>query len=147
MKVILSKDVDKLGKAGEVVETKSGYARNFLIPQGIARPTTPGNLRLIEEEQKLKEQRAKKELTQAEKLASKIGTISCTIAKEAGPDDKLFGAITTLDVVDALADENIKIDKHDVLLEEPIKELGIFHVEIKLHPQVIAKVKIWVVKK
>jgi len=147
MKVILSKDVDKLGKAGEVVETKSGYARNFLIPQGIARPTTAGNLRLIEEEQKLKEQRAKKELTQAEKLANKIQTISCTIAKEAGPDDKLFGAITTLDVVDALADENIKIDKHDVLLDEPIKELGIFHVEIKLHPEVTAKVKIWVVKK
>lgn len=147
MKVILARDIEKLGRTGEVVEVKDGYARNFLIPRGMAHLSTPGNLRLIEEGKRLKELRAKKELNQAEKLANKIKSISLTVAKEAGPDDKLFGSVTTIDISEALAEENIQIDKYDVLLEEPIKELGIFHVTIKLHPEVSTQVKVWVVKK
>ena len=147
MEVILSQDVEKLGKVGQVVEVKDGYARNFLIPQRKAYLATAANLKKIEQERTRKaalEEQVKKE-TQA--LAEKLSKVSCTIAVEVNDLDKLYGSVTEADIAKVLEAEGHSVDKKSIILEKPIEELGIFEVPIKLPHDVTAKVRLWVTKK
>ncbi len=147
MKVILTKDTDKFGKLGDVVEVKDGFARNYLIPQGKAMPSTNSNLRIIED-MKLKAQRLKdRELQDAKDYADKLSKVSCTVPVQVGPDDKLYGSITPSDIQKALEQEGFQIDKKAVNIDSPMEALGIYSVSVSVHPQVKANVKVWVVKK
>lgn len=147
MKVILAEDVKGIGVMGEVVQVKDGYARNFLFPQRLAQAATDENLKVIESLKKKKLQAAIKEKKDAEALKERLSLISCTIACEAGDDDKLYGSVTSQDISHAFQEEGISIDKKKIALEETIKKLGVYHVPVKLHPEVSAEVKVWVVKK
>jgi large subunit ribosomal protein L9 len=147
VKVILIKDMDKLGEIGDEVQVKDGYARNYLIPQKIAIESTKGALLVIEQKKREKarrEQKLKEEMLEA---AEKIKTVSCTISMEAGEEDKLFGAVTSEMIAEHLRAEGIEVDKKKIVLEEPIKALGVYNVDIRLHPEVTAQARIWVVKK
>jgi large subunit ribosomal protein L9 len=146
MKVILRQDHDKLGKIGDAVVVKDGYARNYLIPRKIAYPATEGNLRALEEEKKQHVKRTEKEFHGAEKLAQELEKISVTVKMKVGEDDRLFGSVTSQIIVDALKEKGFTVDKRIVDLEEPIKALGIYTVPVKLHTNVTGKVKIWVVR-
>jgi large subunit ribosomal protein L9 len=147
MEVILTKDVEKVGKLGQVVKVKDGFARHFLIRRGLAVMANPKNVKLLAEEQKAQEAKLIKQKKEAEALSQKLAFISCTVAMHAGEDDKLFGSVTNADIADALKIEGIDIDKHAIELDEPIKQLGIYQVEVKLHPQVTSQLKVWVVRK
>ncbi|MDD2752257.1 MAG: 50S ribosomal protein L9 [Candidatus Omnitrophica bacterium] len=146
MEVILKTDVDKIGKAGSVVKVKDGFARNFLLPNGLAIACTQNNLKKVEDEKQKKVLEHEKEKKEAEALQSKLAALSLTIPVLA-QDEKTYGSISAHDVAEALKEEGFEIDKNIILLDEPIKSLGIYEVSVKLHPEVIAKVKIWVVKK
>ncbi len=146
MKVILRKDFDKLGKVGDVIDVKDGYARNYLIPQDVAYAVTPGNLKVLEEEKKQHAMREQKEERTAEKLASKLDNVSVTIKANVGEDDKLFGSVTSQMISESLQEQGFSIDKRIIELEEPIKALGIYTVPVKLHQKVTGKVKVWVVR-
>ncbi len=145
MKIILSKPLESLGEIGDILEVKDGYARNFLIPKGIALEANASNLRKLEEMQRIEQLRLKKAEKQAQKLSEKLSKISCTIpVKTEG--EKMFGAVTSIDIVKSYEEKGIKLDKTDILLNEPMKELGVYNVPIKLHPEVTVEVKVWVVK-
>lgn len=146
MKVILREDADKLGRAGNVVEVKDGYARNFLIPKKIALESTPGALKIIEENKNISLLRQNREKREAEALGRKLDSISCTVVVQTGEENKLFGSVTTNDIIRALENEGLKIDKRQILLENPIKELGVYQVPVKLHQDVTTQLKVWVVK-
>ncbi len=146
MKIILRKDVDTLGKAGDVVSVKDGYARNYLIPRGIAFEATEGALRQVEEEKKQQARRLEKERTIAENLAVQLEKISITIKMKVGEEEKLFGSVTAQMIADALTEKGITIDKRLIELEEPLKALGIYDVPIKLHGGVVSKIKVWIVR-
>jgi large subunit ribosomal protein L9 len=146
MEVVLKKDHDKLGKAMDVVNVKDGYARNFLIPQGIAVVATEGNRKAVAESKRLAEKREEKKQKEAREQAKQIEKIPCTIKAKVGEDEKLFGSVTTQDIADFLAKEGFAIDKKDLELEEPIKQLGVYSVKITLHKDVVASLKVWVVK-
>jgi len=146
MQVILKESIKSLGGAGDVVDVKDGFARNFLFPQGKAVQANPTNLKELEHHKKvisIKQSKLKKE---AEVLAEKVVSLSITIRKEAGEEDKLFGSVTTKDIADALRAENFLIDKKLIHLKEPIRQLGVTEVPVRLHPEVTATLKVWVVK-
>lgn len=145
IKVILRKRVDRIGEAGQMISVKDGFARNFLLPQKLALLATKDNVNKIEQEKKKFEQDKQSQKQQAQKLADKLKSLSCTITAEA-QDDNLYGSVTAVEIAKALQDEDIQIDKNSILLDAPIKQLGIYEVDVKLHPDVTAKVKIWVVK-
>ncbi|NOY77356.1 MAG: 50S ribosomal protein L9 [Calditrichaeota bacterium] len=147
MKVILKQDVESVGTVGDIVTVKNGYARNYLIPKGIALEATPGNLKRIEQEKKTLELQKNREKKAAEQEAAKLNNVSVTISVSVGEEDKLFGSVTSQDIADALKEKGFKIDKRKIVLDEPIKVLGIYSVPVKLHTEVEAKVKVWVVKK
>jgi large subunit ribosomal protein L9 len=147
MEIILRQDVEKIGKAGSVVKVKDGFARNFLIPNHLAVPVSAANLRKLEEEKKnrqLQLERAKKE---SEALKDKLTGLSLTMPVLTQEEEKLYGSIGAVEISRALQEEGFEIDKSYIRLEEPIKALGIYEVPIELHPEVSAKVKVWVVKK
>jgi len=146
MKVILLEDIKSLGRTGAQVEVADGYARNFLIPRNKALGATPANQRVFDNEKKALLKKHNKEKAEAEALAATLGAISLTISRLAGEDDKLFGSVTNGDVAEALAAEGHKLDKRSILLEEPLKALGIHEVTIQVHAEVNAKIKVWVVK-
>jgi len=146
MKIILRKEMEKLGGIGTVVEVKDGYARNYLIPKGLAYPATEGNMRALAEEKKQAEQRQIKERKSGEKLATELEKVSITLQMKVGEEDKLFGSVTGQMVADALKEKGFEIDKRHIDLEEPIKSLGIYNVNIKLSQGVTGKVKLWVVR-
>jgi len=146
VKVILSEDIPSLGKIGDVLQVADGYGRNFLIPQGKALLATSQSVKTFEHQKQLLKQKAEKDKKEAEKLARKLEEVSCTIAMAAGEGDKLFGAVTSLDIEAALKNEGIVVDRKKILLEEPIKSLGIYTVPIKLNPGLTANLKVWVVK-
>lgn len=134
MKVILIEDVKNLGSIGDTVDVKDGYARNFLFPKNLAKIAIKSNLKIIEDIKKKKIQAAVREKKEAEAIKEKLSMISCTITVEAGEDDKLFGSVTSQDISLAFEEEGLLIDKRKILLEEPIKRLGVYHVPVKLHP-------------
>lgn len=146
MKVIIKKDYENLGKTGELVTVKDGYARNFLIPQGIAVLATEKNMKQLEEDQRMRERQLMKDKEAAEALAKELAAISITAAVTVGEEDKVFGSVTTQMISDLLAEKGHQIDKRKIQLDEPIKTLGVYTVSIKLHSEVEAKVRVWVVK-
>lgn len=146
MKVILRQDFETLGKIGEVVEVKNGYARNYLFPRGLAYAALKGNIRVLEEEKKSVDKRNLQELKAAETFANVLETVSVTIPVQVGEEDKIFGTVTTQMIADALLEKGHDIDKRKIEIEEPIKALGIYGVSLKLHPNVSAKIKVWVVR-
>ncbi|MCB0258674.1 MAG: 50S ribosomal protein L9 [Calditrichaeota bacterium] len=146
MKIILRQDYENLGNAGDVVKVKPGFARNYLLPKKIAYPAQPNYLRMIEEEKRQKEQRQRKEKKLAEAVAEKLSAVSVTISASVGEEDKMFGSVTSQDIADELAKQGYEIDRRKIVLEEPIKALGIYQVPIKLYSGVEANVKVWVVK-
>jgi large subunit ribosomal protein L9 len=146
MKIILRQDHDKLGKIGDVVDVKDGYARNYLIPRKIGFLAGPGSIRALEEEKKQHVDRAKKDVRNFQKLATELEKLSITLKVKVGEDEKLFGSVTSQMIADALVEKGITIDKRIIDLEEPIKALGIYTVNIKLHTDVMGKVKVWVVR-
>ena len=146
MKVILLQDVENRGKAGETVSAKNGYARNYLSPRKKGLEATPQNLRSLEIQKQLVARKASKNIREAEKLAEQIEEISCTMSRQVGDQEKLFGSVTSLDIQKSLQEEGIEVDRKMILLEEPIKALGIYTVPIKIHREVTADLKIWVVK-
>lgn len=147
MEIILSQDVDKLGVAGAVVKVKEGFARNFLIPNKLAVPATSANLKRLEQERQKKVAELRKAKEEFEQLKAKLDSLSLTIPALIHEEDKLFGSISQQDIVQALKEEGFEIDKNSIYLEEPIKSLGIYEIPIKLHPEVSAKIKVWIVKK
>ena len=146
MKVILRKDYEKLGRVSEVVSVKDGYARNYLIPRGIAYEASDSNLRQLAEENKQQTRRTDKERGQAEILAGKLEKISVTIKMKVGEEEKLFGSVTAQMIADALQEKEIALDKRQIELEEPLKALGIYDVPVKLSSGVSGKIKVWIVR-
>ncbi len=147
MKVILLENVDRIGKMGDVVAVKEGFARNFLLPKKLAKEATAGNLKILESLKKKESARNAKILAEAKALEEKIAALSLTISAEAGEEDKLFGSISNDMIAESLAGEGIKVDKRDIILDEPIRKLGVYQVVVKVHPEVKATLRIWVVKK
>ena len=146
MKVILKSDVHKIGSKGEIKEVKAGFARNFLFPKGLAVQSTSFNLQnLKQEEAKIKAREAKNK-EDAEVFAKELEKHSYTITCKAGVDDKLYGAITAQDISACIGQEFTEIDKKKIQLEEPIKKLGVYHIPIKVYPDVLANIKVWIVK-
>jgi len=146
VKVILLENIDNLGNAGEIVYIKDGYARNYLIPKKLAMQATPSNLRVLQSQKKIFEKKAKEKEAGAITIKEKIDGKSFKIAVKAGESDKIFGSITSQDIEEILKKEGINISHRDVKLDEPIKELGVYNIGVKLHSSVEAKFKLWVVK-
>ncbi|HUN65562.1 MAG TPA: 50S ribosomal protein L9 [Bacteroidota bacterium] len=146
MKIILRQDFGKLGTIGDIVEVKDGYARNYLLPRKIGYPASPGSIRALEEEKKQHQNREKKELHQAEKMAAELEKVSVTLKVKVGEDEKLFGSVTAQMIADALKEKGLSLDKRTIELEEPIKALGIYTVNVQLFKSVTGKVKVWVVQ-
>ncbi|MCX6826043.1 MAG: 50S ribosomal protein L9 [candidate division Zixibacteria bacterium] len=147
MKVILRQDVPDLGKAGQTLEVKPGYGRNFLIPRNLAIPATKANLKAIGEIGKQTQIRERKKKRGAEQIKDKLEKLSLTIEVLVGEEDKIFGSVTSQNIAELLMVQGMTIDKRDILLEEPIKSLGIYTVPIKIDKEIIANVKTWVVRK
>lgn len=147
MKIILNKDVEKIGKAGCVVTVKEGFARNFLFPHNLAKPLTEGSLKQLEQEKQSRNAQSAKVKEESIQIKKKLSEISLTIPALIQDEEKLYGSISTQDIAEALKEEGFSIDKNSIDLVEPIKSLGIYEVPVKLHPDVIATVKLWVVKK
>ncbi len=146
MRIILLEDIENVGKKGEVVNVKDGFARNYLIPKGVALKVTKSNIKMIEEKKKKLEKEREKEIKTVEELKNRIETITLNIKKRAGEEDTLFGSVTSSDIEEALKAEGIEIDKKNILLHEHIKKLGEYEVEVRIHPSVKAVLKINVEK-
>ncbi|MDP1852980.1 MAG: 50S ribosomal protein L9 [Candidatus Omnitrophota bacterium] len=146
MKIILQEDLRGVGKKGAAVKVKDGFARNFLLPNGLALKVTPANLAFIERKIKTEAGRSYDEKKKAEELAARFLSVSCTVSVDTHDDDKLYGSITAAHIAGALEAEGIILDKKQILLGEPLKALGIYNIEVKLHPEVKAMLKVWVVK-
>lgn len=146
MKVILREDVDHVGKMGDLVNVKDGYARNYLLPRDMAAPATERNLRALEHQKRLIEAKRKKERAAAEELVKRLTAIPLTFPMQAGEDDKLFGSVTSKDIAEALAEKDFIVDRRKIVLDKPIKALGTFTVSIKLSSDVTGDVSVSVVK-
>ncbi len=146
MKVILKEDIKKIGKMGQIVDVADGFARNYLVPKGLAVEANTKNIRSIEHEKKIVHEKARKLKDSAQDLSSKISAMTITIKAKAGEEGKLFGSVTTMDIAEALHNEGIEIDKKRISLEEPIKRLGSYPVNIKLHSDVSLQLNIQVIE-
>jgi large subunit ribosomal protein L9 len=147
MDVILKEDIGKLGKAGEIIKVKDGYARNYLIPKGLALELSPMSLKIAEAQRESKKQKEQDKKEKALELAETLANASCTVAVHAGEDDKIFGTVTHADLAESLKNEGVIVDKKDISLDEEVHKLGIYYFTVKLHPEVSQRVKLWVVKK
>jgi large subunit ribosomal protein L9 len=147
IKVLLKNDVVNLGTGGEVVRVRPGFARNFLLPRGLAVPATAGNLARVEDLKRQVAGQAKLELEQANAAAAQIAGASVSIARAVGEEGKMYGSVTTKDIEDAFAAAGVKIDRKKIISADAIKALGSFEVPIKLHSSVTATLKVTVVKK
>lgn len=145
MQVILRESLENLGDAGQIVDVKPGYARNFLIPQGKAYEATKENIRRLEAEQARATAREQETLSEARGRAQGIEGVSLTFKARAGQEGKLFGSITSGDIAEKLAEQGVTIDRRQIELDEPIKALGVTSVPIRLHPQVRPEIKVWVI--
>jgi large subunit ribosomal protein L9 len=145
IEVILREDVKSLGRAGELVRVKPGYARNYLLPQGLAYEATEGNKKRIAAETRARATRNQAERAEAERVAAALSGVSLTLAGKAGEEGKLFGSITAQDIADALAREGHQVDRRRIDLEHPIKSLGHHTVAVRVHPEVQAELRVAVV--
>ncbi|HTP50568.1 MAG TPA: 50S ribosomal protein L9 [Anaeromyxobacteraceae bacterium] len=142
MKLILREDVENLGKGGELVEVKPGYGRNFLIPRGLAVVANPKNMRDIEHQKAVASAKAAKLKASAEAVAKRLAETPVALKRKVGEQDKLYGSVTAMDVAEALAARGLQIDRRSIDLSEPIKTVGDFEVGVKLHSEVVGKVKV-----
>lgn len=146
MQVILRERLENLGDAGEIVTVKPGYARNYLIPQGLAFLASDANVKRIERERAQQEKRSAEQLQGARQQAQRFEGLSVTFNARAGEEGKLFGSITSADIAEKLAEQGVEVDRRQIQLEEPIKALGVFSVPIRLHADVRPELKVWVIK-
>ncbi len=147
MEIILMENVEKLGRVGDVVKVKNGYARNYLLPRQLGMPATQGNVKRIEKEKIKRLAIYEAEKKEAQSQAEALSKVSLTIAVEVNDQEKLYGAISESDIIEAFANEGQKIDKKSLVLETPVDALGNFEIGVKIHPEVIAKIRLWVTKK
>jgi large subunit ribosomal protein L9 len=145
MKIILRQDVENLGNIGEIVVVKPGYARNYLIPNQLAYVATDGAIRALETEKKQYEVRKAKARQQAEVIAAQLAELQITVSMQVGEEGRIFGSVTAPMVAQELELRGFSIDKRNIMIEEPIKTLGIFEVKVKLHSDLVAPLKVWVI--
>ena len=145
MKIILRQDIEHLGKMGEILTVKDGYARNYLIPRSYAHYATPGAIRGFESEKKRITAQMDKMKGSAELLASKLAETQVSVGMKVGEEGRLFGTVTAQMIADELSVLGYTVDRRSITIEEPIKSLGLFDVKVKLHPEVTATVKVWVI--
>ena len=143
--IILTAPIENLGAEGDTIMVADGYARNFLFPKGLAMPATAGNLRRVGSLQKKREATLAAQLDDAKAVVTKLTKQSFTITAAAGEDGKLYGSVTSADISEALKKEGIVVDRRKIMIEHAIRELGVYDVDVKLHAEVVTKVKIWVV--
>ena len=146
MDIILLKDVDNLGTAGDVVKVKPGFARNYLVPQGIALRASKQNLAIAEERKRVIKNRAGRAQKVYIDLSNSITKTELTIEVQVGEDERMFGSVTSQDIHKALMDKEISVDRHSIQLEEPIKALGVYNVPVKVTPDLIPELKLYVIK-
>jgi len=146
MEVILREDIEKLGTRGQVVKVAAGYARNFLLPKRLAVAATGSNKKIVEQERQAHLRKEAKLKVDAEDLSKMLTGVSVTILQKAGENDQLFGSVTSKDVAEALAAKNYTIDRRKIVLEDPIRQLGEFKVQVKLHHEVAAEITVVVAK-
>ncbi len=146
MKIVLLEDISNLGDVSDIVTVKDGYARNYLIPSGKALPATKGNMKVLESIRKSIEAKSLRELKTHKALATRLSKIELTARVHTGEEDRMFGAVTSTDIAEMLAEKGIEIDRRIIELSEPIKALGIYNIPVRLHADVIATVKIRVEK-
>ena len=146
MKVVLKEDIKNLGKMGQVVDVTDGYARNYLVPRGLAVEANTKNIKSLEHEQRIIQEKAKKIKNSLQDLSNKISAMTLVIKANAGEEGKLFGSVTTMDIAELLQKEGIEIDKKKISLDEPIKRLGSYSVNVKLHPEILTQLKVEVVQ-
>ncbi|MDP9176928.1 MAG: 50S ribosomal protein L9 [Gemmatimonadota bacterium] len=146
MEVILRQAVEKLGHPGDIVKVSAGYARNYLLPRGVAYEATPGNKKRIERERQRLEAAEDSRRTSAQGLAEKLEQVSLTFSARVGEEGKLFGSVTTADIAHQLGEHGYEIEKRQIDLKEPIKALGVYRVPIRLHADVHPEIKVWVIK-
>jgi large subunit ribosomal protein L9 len=147
--VILRQNVPNVGEAGDLVTVKPGFARNYLLPRGLAFEATEGNIRRLEEDRRRADERTKRDFLEARRRSTALEAVSLTFNARAGEESKLFGSITTADIAEKLnAEGNLgfEIDRRQIELDEPIKTLGVFNVPVKLHGDVRPEIKVWVIK-
>ena len=145
MQVILKEDIDKIGKAGDIVNIAVGYGRNFLIPQGLAAEVNSRNIKMIEQEKKRILLKREKEKKKAEELASQLASVVCNIVRRGGEQGKLFGSVNPKDIEENLAQQGISIERKNIILDEPVKTAGEYPVRIKLAAGVSAELKLIVI--
>jgi large subunit ribosomal protein L9 len=146
MKVILTTEVQNLGDAGDLVQVAAGYGRNYLIPRGLAITATSGSVKESEHQTRIADAIKRKKLGHAQELANKLENLAVSIRRETGGDEKLFGSVNNRDIVEALAAEGIEVDRRQVTLDEPIKSIGLFNVPVRLHRDVVASVRVYVIR-
>ncbi len=146
MEVILLKEHDSLGEIGDIVNVKPGYARNFLFPNGIAVRSSKRNIALAEEQKKTLQKRLDRESKANQELMAQLAKVEVSIEVEVGEEDKMFGSVTNLDIHKALAEKDVKIDRQSILLDQPIKALGVHNVPVKLSSGEKQEIKVYVIK-
>ncbi len=145
MKVILVKDVEGWGTLGDIIEVKPGFARNYLIPKGLAFPATENYIRHVQEIIRQKNRKLEKEKEKALELAQKLDGLEIEIKRPVGPTGKMYGSVSSADIVEALKEKGIEVDKKKIMLRNPIRDLGAHNITIRLHPEVSAKIKVHVI--
>ena len=145
MKLILNMEVPHLGTIGDIVKVRPGYARNYLIPRGLAVVANEGNKKALDHQLRILEKRKADILAEAKKLAVSIEKVSVTVTKQVGEDEKIFGSVTTAELETLLRSEGVEVSKKDIKITVEIKKVGVYSAEVKLHPEVSAKFKVWVV--
>ena len=146
MKVILTEGLENLGQAGSVIAVKDGYARNYLIPRKLALVASKGNMKVYEELKRQKEARNTRAQRDAVGFSRKLEKASCTVPVAVGKEDQIFGSVTAQHISEQLVEQGFEIDRRWIELEEPIRALGVYDVSVRLHAEVHATVKVWVVK-
>jgi large subunit ribosomal protein L9 len=146
VEVILLKAVPSLGHRGDTVKVKAGFARNYLLPRKLAVAANDSNRRIFKEEEKLIEHRDQRELQAAKQKAATMLDLSCTIPAKVGEEDRLYGSVSAGDIAAALQNQGVDVDRKQIVLEEPIKKIGVYTVEVKLHSEVSVPARVWVVK-
>jgi large subunit ribosomal protein L9 len=146
MRVILRHEVHNLGDAGDIVKVRPGYGRNFLIPRGLAIPATEGSLRQVEHHKKVADAIRRKNLANAKSLKDRLEGTAVSIRRETGEDDRLFGAVTNRDIAEALHAEGLEVDRRQIVLDDPIKSIGLFTVAVRLHRDITANVRVYVIR-
>ena len=146
MKVLLTQNIDKLGKRGEVKTVPDGYARNYLLPKKLALKPTPQNIKQLEFESSRRAQEEVEQKKTMEQVAEQLKQTSCTVTSHADENGHLYGSVTEVMIAEALKDEGVEVEAKIIVLQAPIKELGVYDIEVRLHPDVIVQTRVWVVE-